>query len=236
MSLAADVRTLVNNAHSISSARASFDPASSTRVFRIAMTEYVGSVMLPHLAPEWEKAAPHVVIEIKPPPDDLEAGLERGEFDFIIVPASGMGETSYPSIELFRDEYVCVAAADNAGVSSPITLDEYLAAEHAAFLPHGMAVGDIVSRAGIARQIVAIASPTLLPSIIKGGRRVATIQRRLAMRVAGDLDLKISALPFDVPPLVAKAYWHPIRGEDLARVWFRNLLLTCSREINALSG
>jgi DNA-binding transcriptional LysR family regulator len=222
--LAERVHTLIDSAHLIATARATFDPAASQRQFRLSLTEFATTVILPRLLPVLEHRAPNIVLEVSSLPDDLDLSLDRGEQDFIVAPQGAL-QRDYPSIPLFRDEYVCIAADDNDEVSDPITCEEYVAAEHVIYLPSGRPFPDRVARAGIVRHGVAFGSHTVLPWMVTGTRRLATVQRRLAERIAPQLRLKISPLPFAVPELVDCAYWHPVKGEDLARIWMRSVLI-----------
>src|SRR5204863_1753034 len=78
---------------------------------------------------------------------------------------------------------------------------------------------------GQKRRIEVVATGfTLLPQLILGTTRIATIQRRLAEFYARQIPLKIVNLPAPLPKLQETMQWHTFRNSDPGLVWLRKTL------------
>ena len=65
---------------------------------------------------------------------------------------------------------------------------------------------------------------TLLPQLILGTTRIATIQRRLAEFYARQMPLKIVRVPKPLPRLEEAMQWHAFRNADPGLLWLRRTL------------
>ena len=65
---------------------------------------------------------------------------------------------------------------------------------------------------------------TLLPQLILGTTRIATIQRRLAEFYARQMPLKIVKLPKPLPRLEEVMQWHAFRNADPGLLWLKQTL------------
>ena len=63
-----------------------------------------------------------------------------------------------------------------------------------------------------------------LPSLIVGTNRIATVQKRLATKLASSHPVRIVGLPVPIPPLDEAMLWHPRFERDPAHLWFRSVL------------
>ena len=112
-----------------------FDPATSHRMFSLMMSDYVSTVLMPTVLRQSQALAPHVKFEILS--NDFSHPmeiLERADIDFIIMPSFFLHK-SHPSMQLFEDNYVCVAWTENEFVR-----DEDLHGALPATRPHFHAV------------------------------------------------------------------------------------------------
>ena len=84
----------------------------------------------------------------------------------------------------------------------------------------------IEKRYGDIRRIdVAVHNFTLLPHLVIGTDRVATVQTRLAHQYARVLPIKLIPPPLELPKLVEVMQWHIHRDQDPANQWLRNVLV-----------
>ena len=81
-----------------------FDPASSERRFRLVVSDYASIVLMHAVMKRVYRDAPGVCLEILPFSDRVDDQLQRGEVDFVVVPASNLIE-GHPSQHLFADEF-----------------------------------------------------------------------------------------------------------------------------------
>jgi LysR family transcriptional regulator, nod-box dependent transcriptional activator len=65
---------------------------------------------------------------------------------------------------------------------------------------------------------------TLVPQLVVGTTRIATVHRRLAQFYAKPLPLKILKPPVEIPPVVESMQWHVIRDGGPGLQWLRRIL------------
>ena len=94
-----------------------FDPGSSTRKFRVLMSDYVETVLMAEALPRIEQFAPGIRFEFI---SNVEGGfeaLDRGEIDLSISPSIRLSQ-EHPSESLFEEEFTCVVWSGNTRVKS----------------------------------------------------------------------------------------------------------------------
>jgi len=64
----------------------------------------------------------------------------------------------------------------------------------------------------------------VVPHLIVGTNRIATVATRLANKYAKFLPLKQIPLPVDVPPMTEVLQWHKYHDKDPAYIWLRGVL------------
>lgn len=223
------VRDFLLNAESILNINPAFNPASSERKFRLLMSDYVETVLMAEAMPRIEQVAPGIRFEIA---SNVEGGfeaLDRGEIDLSIGPAMRLS-SAHPSEPLFEDEFICVVWAGNTRVKSAITLAEYLAMGHVVvrFGKHReLTTFDewFLERFGHERRVEVITTAfNLVPQLVAGTSRIATLHRRLALFYQRYLPLKIIPPPFEIATLQESMQWHKSRDRDPGTIWLRSLL------------
>ncbi len=219
-----------------------FDPRQVRRHFRIAMSDYATVTILPHLMAQISDRAPGLVCEIQLIGDTVYRDLEDGKLDFCVLPSNWrLYQDSKPqgirSVALYRDDFVCVVDANNTAVGETLTLDEYLA------LPHNVVklggnVRSIVEQAWITHQLSprVVATTTSFASLvfmIAGTSMVATAQRRLALKFARMLPIRILECPIAIEPLQADLSWHVRHNDDPAHHFLREAFAAAGAEMAA---
>ena len=223
------VRDFLLQAEAILNNNPVFDPASSTRKFRLLMSDYVETVLMTEALPRMEQFAPGIRFEFV---SNFEGGfeaLDRGEIDLSIAPSLRL-TSEHPSEPLFEDEFVCVIWSGNSRVKSPISLDEYLAMGHIVVRfgkRQELTTFDewFMERLGHERRIEVVTTAfNLVPQLLVGTYRIATLHRRLALFYQRYLPLKIMKPPFEIATLQESMQWHKSRDRDPGTVWLRSLL------------
>jgi DNA-binding transcriptional LysR family regulator len=223
------VRDFLLQAESILNINPAFTPASSTRKFRVLMSDYVETVLMAEALPRIEQLAPGIRFEFV---SNMVGGfdsLDRGEIDLCIAPAIRLS-SAHPSEPLFEDEFICVAWSDNPRVKSAISLSEYLSMGHVVvrFGRHQeLTTFDewFMERFGHERRVEVVTTAfNLVPQLLVGTSRIATLHRRLATVYQRYLPLKIVKPPFEIATLQESMQWHKSRDRDPGTVWLRSLL------------
>jgi DNA-binding transcriptional LysR family regulator len=223
------VRDFLLQAEAILNNHPVFDPASSTRKFRLLMSDYVEIMLMTEALPRMEQFAPGIRFEFV---SNFESGfeaLDRGEIDLSIAPSLRL-TSGHPSEPLFEDEFVCVVWSGNTRVKSAISLDEYLAMGHIVVRfgrRQEITTFDewFMERFGHERRIEVVTTAfNLVPQLLVGTSRIATLHRRLALFYQRYLPLKIMTPPFEIATLQESMQWHKSRDRDPGTVWLRSLL------------
>ncbi|WP_437808687.1 LysR family transcriptional regulator [Sorangium sp. So ce1078] len=210
-------------------ARPIFDPATSERTFRIATTEYVELLLLPHLNAALAEGGPKLALHLLPL--DARAGdaLRNGEIDLAI---GVFPEDTLPSdvrrAALFDDRFAGLARASHPKARGRVDLQTYAALGHVVVLRRGAhdgAADDLIASRGIARrEAMAVPHVFLLPHVVTASDLVATVATRLSRAFSSLLPLRTFDLPFELPSIEIAMAWNSRTEDDPARAWLRGLV------------
>lgn len=214
--------------------RETFDPAQSSRSFRIMASDYVSLVALRHGLARISAVAPGMTFAVIPGDETPARMLERGEIDLLIMPDRYISD-AHPSVEYFHDRYVCIADPAFLGDSETLTFETFLARPHAVvrFAQQRQLTFEdwFMERYGQARRIELITSSyASLPYYVAGSRRLATLHERHATLAAPMLGLAIIACPVEIPPIREVIQWHSTMDGDEALAWVRSMLTRASSQ------
>jgi LysR family nod box-dependent transcriptional activator len=219
--------------------RPEFDPLTTRRHFSVVASDYSINVLLLDVLRHVHRDAPGMSVEFRMPSESAAAELEAGEVDFIINPES-QNSPLQSGVVLFEDSYVIVVDADNSEIGDSITIDQYLALRHVAFKSgkHGLPQFEtwIANRYGDERRVEVVAhSFYLLPRLVIGTTRIATMHTRLATQLARSLRIRLVKPAFDIPHLVELLQWHKYRDLDPGSMWLRDMILSGARALPPLA-
>lgn len=203
-----------------------FDPAIASRVFRIAASDYVATVLLAPLVAALERDAPRIGLEIVLPDESTPERLAKGEFDLILTPEEFL-EPGHPAELLFEESHVVVGCERNPLLRAPMTSETFAAAGHVAVRIDGRNtyIENKLSRQGLSRR-VEVYAPSFIqaPWLLPGTARLALMHERLAKLMAPVLGLRIVAPPFRVPVMREMMQFHATRKSDEGLGWLRSRL------------
>jgi DNA-binding transcriptional LysR family regulator len=219
-----------------------FDAAHSTAMFRVAASDYLDPLFLPHLVAHIKRAAPGVRLELMPLTGeyDYRRHLATGDVDLVI------GNWLEPPEELhlgklFSDDIVCLVADDHPVARSAAgrgwTLEKYLACEHVAPTPlHPGARGVIdqhLEKLGVERDIVVRSAHfSLIPLMVADSLLVLTTGRLFCTRYIDTLPLKIVRCPVAFPPLTYYQLWHDLTHASSSMRWLREQVREVARTLS----
>lgn len=204
---------------------AGFDAATSSRRFRISMSDMSAFYFLPPLLAAFEKDAPGVRIEIVPVSlHAVESGMRVGEIDLAIGYVPGLSGECL-SQTLFEDRYVCMVrskhplagrALSRAGVGEL----RYVFADSGA-TGHGI-TETWLAQMDIQRSIV-LQLPHFIaaPEIVRRTDLAVIFPRSIAERFNRARQFRLMALPFDLPPIEVKLQLHGRFAADAGIAWLR---------------
>lgn len=202
-----------------------FDPATSRRSFRMAMSDYAIAVVHEPLVRLISAAAPGVRLVIEHfGPDVRSSGRALLDYDALVAPLGfGFPGESRP---LWRDRMVLMAARENSRLrDGTLTVGDLAALPHAVasfgtgiLTPADRAFGEL----GIDRRVVLqVAGFLPLPFVIAGTDMVALVPERLArIHLTTHSRVVLVEPPFD-EVVLAEGYWYARdRLSDPAHRWF----------------
>ena len=218
--------------------RPEFNPLTTNRRFSVVASDYSINVLLLEVLRRVHQEAPGLSVEFRTPSESAPAELEEGEVDFIINPES-QNSPMQSGVVLFEDSYMIVVDADNHEVGDSIGIEQYLALRHVAFksgkfgLPHLETW--VANRYRDERRVEVIThSFSLLPRLVVGTARIATMHTRLGQQCAQTLPVRLVKPAFEIPRLVEVLQWHKYRDLDPGSMWFRDMIIEGARALPSL--
>lgn len=235
--LSKPVRDVLLQIQAITRARPSFDPATSTRRFTIESSDYVISVFLSEVVRRAEKLAPLMQFDLRAISPQTPEHLENGEAELLISPEFAM-VSGHPSEPLFEDSFSCLVCAADSTYGETLTEEQYFAATHVSIeWGGGRRVtfdARMISTGKRTRQQSVIAPNfTLVPELVVGTSRIATLPSRLARQMATRFPLRIMACPIAIPSFSENLQWHKYQERDPAISWLRALLKETAASLNS---
>lgn len=216
--------------------RPQFDPSTSKRRFSIVASDYVTQVLMAEVVQQIYREAPGIGLDFRQPSDNVLAELEAGEVDFVINPERyALDHQGYAT--LFTDSYHALVDRENARVGNVLTLDQYQALGHVAFLSNGVPFFEswFSKTHGNSRSIEVVANGFgALPLLVRGTPRVATVHTRLALQMSRELPLRMVWLDFAKPKLVETLQWHRLRNDDQGLQWLRTKIVQVAKGLAPL--
>jgi LysR family transcriptional regulator, nod-box dependent transcriptional activator len=227
-SLQASVRDCLLHVQATIDIRPQFNPLTSKRNFRLMMSDYVSTVLMPGALRRLQHEAPGVTIELLANENEPWQALSRGEIDFLVLPKNFIRE-GHPAEVLFEDAYVCVCWNENPLVADSISLQQCLQLGHVVARIGTLRPPTIdawfFERFGHARHVEVIATNfNSVPHLLVGTNRISIMHRRLALAYCAALPLKMLPSPMVMPSLVEMIQWHKYRDRDPGRIWLFDVL------------
>lgn len=216
---------------------AKFDPATSERSFRLAMSDMAGLYVLPLLLEALGQKAPSVRIETRQVPvEDLDVAMRNGDVEIAVGYLPGLGEDCIGELML-RDGFVCLLRSGHPMASSEMSsalLSElrYVHAETNT-TGHGSAERALKA-AGIHRNIaVRVPHFTVCPHIVAKTDLALLLPQTIAKAFMEFGAFVTKELPIEMPVILVKLYSHKRFQADSGISWLRSQLVRLFGEADA---
>ncbi|WP_028214795.1 LysR family transcriptional regulator [Paraburkholderia mimosarum] len=227
--LAGPVREALSHIQLSIISRDVFQPAKSDRRFRVCLSDFMTLVYFQKVIKRVAREAPAVSFELLFPDDEPGDLLRRGDADFLILPDLFLQDT-HPKAPLFDEKLVCVGCPANRQLSEQISLDRYMSLGHVT-VRFGRARRPSIEEFFLLdlglkrREEVVVPTFHLIPSVLSGTGRVATIPLRLARHLGEASALRIAEVPLPLSTFTEAIQWPALHNGDPASIWMRELLL-----------
>ena len=213
----------------------SFNAASSTRTFRLTLSDYALSIIYAPLMRRIQEAAPGVRIEFADLADDARLS-DRAILDYdVLIGPLGYG---FPGTSefLFRDRMMCIVDRANPRIS-----DGRLSVDDLVALPHAVAsfgrfnltpVDRRINELGLDRRIqVAVSGWMALPFVIGGTEMVGIVPERLTRQFADYANIAVVDPPFGEVELIEGIWYQQAKMAEAGQGWLISMLREVSREL-----
>jgi DNA-binding transcriptional LysR family regulator len=212
--------------------RASFEPGSSTRHFRLAMTDVGEMYFLPVLMQDVAQQAPGVTFEvISVTQAGLREDMASGRIDLALGLLPQL-QAGFFQQALFRQPYVCLMRAGHPlAAQAPLDLASFVQAEHVRVLAEGTGHGRVdaaLQRLGVQRSVrLTVPHYVALGDVLGHSDMLATVPERFAQRVVAPFGLRACPLPVEVEGSAIHQFWHGRLHRDPGHQWLRQQLARC---------
>jgi DNA-binding transcriptional LysR family regulator len=213
--------------------RSTFDPGTTDRIFKVAVTDVGQIVLLPRLLKEFAAIAPNVRVDFNNISDRTPQMLETGELDLAVGFIPQIPSTLFQQL-LFNERFACLSRSDHPRIRDGLTLDQFEQESHVLVYTNGTghSIIDREIESQNIRRRIAVVVPNFLGvgNIVGDGDHICTLPRLPALIMARRGHVAVWEPPFNSPTFAVKQHWHERQARDLGNRWLRgvmsNLFLT----------
>lgn len=204
-----------------------FAPATTTRVFRLATTDYGAVAVVPALVERMAAQAPGAGLEVAPLSRDVFAALAAGELDLVLI-----GDLPVPAslhlAPLFADTYRGALRREHPlaplAREDRVDLDAYLAFPHVrvSIFDDRTGADEALARIGRTRRI-AVQLPYFGVAAVVAATSdaVLTLPGRAMAPLARQQDLITFTPPLTIRDVAYRMAWHERTEADVGARWLR---------------
>jgi LysR family transcriptional regulator, mexEF-oprN operon transcriptional activator len=212
-----------------------FDPATSEREFRIGLPSALDVSVTPELLKVFRDKAPQINLSVRPTSSpEAPEQLDRGDVEIAMSVIAQVRPWQVKEV-LGKRGYLCLFAGKRMGIKAPISLKRLLS------LPHVLTsfggdrrgiVDEALEARGLKRRVL-VASPDFAAAAnyLHCADAVAVLPEYAARRFARSLNLTVSRVPIELPPLEISMAWHSRYTDDPAHRWFRQILRAAALKV-----
>ena len=229
LQLAAPVAQALDTLRDALNVRASFDPATSSRCFTLAMTDVGETYFLPVLMDALAQQAPGVTLRCVPVSDTaLREDMATGRVDLALGSLPQL-QAGFFQQALFRQRYVAVMREGHPlAARSSITAALFRQAAHVRVVSAGTGHGQVeaaLERMGVARTVqLTVPHYVALGHVLGSTNLMATVPERFAQCASAPFGLVARPLTLRLPTSTIAQLWHAHLHRDPGHQWLRGLV------------
>ncbi|WP_321794861.1 LysR family transcriptional regulator [Caballeronia sp. J97] len=214
--------------HSSLNEKSSFDPATSTRNFTVAMSDIGEIYFLPALMEILARIAPDVTIStVWNASVNLREEMESGNVDLAIGFVPDL-KTGFFQRRLFKQRYVCLFRRGHPLVDGGLSLKAFRAAQHIVVVADGTghsAVDEVIQRSGVERNVLLrVPHFVAVGHILQTTDLIAVVPAAYAERTLQPFGLEASPCPIKIPDIVINVLWHAKNHREPGNQWIRQMI------------
>jgi DNA-binding transcriptional LysR family regulator len=222
-----------------------FDASNADRVFRISLSDYSESTLLPQLMRRMRSEAPNITLDILTPSDVSFQDVERGDVDLVINRFDALPQ-SFHQRTIWKDSFSCLISHHNP-IRDHFNLETYLEASHVWVSKTGMGIGvgvepgasghlgwvdDALAKLGEKRRIRVFTRHYHSAMQLAALRDlVVTLPTKAAILLKGHETVIMLPPPFVIPEIELKMAWSPLLQQNPAHQWLRRLITAVAHSL-----
>jgi len=217
---------------------ANFDPAVSTRTFRIFVADNASDLLLPVLLRRLQEEAPHVSIRVQPSRGNILDPFELARSIDVAIACTPHFFKGFYQQRLFTDRDACAVRRGNPIVKKISSPEEFLKARHVAVVGRDSGEDPVdtwLREEGLARNVM-LTVPHYLQALHVASQSdlIAVIPERL-IRIYGEaIDVGVAAVPLEVGTF-DEFLLHPAASHhDAGCLWLRGVLGEIAKSLGPL--
>lgn len=205
-----------------------FDPGSSRRKFRVAVTDIIVDMIWRPLIRMLETEAPGVDVHAVPyTPEGSYVDLREAHVD-LAVGVLNQHDYSLRSTWLFDSGYRLAMRKDHPLAGQAFTMEKFLEARHLLVTMSGDAHGAVDSyldQKGLSRRVATTVNHfSTVPQILAETNLIATVPEMVGQDPGFVDQLWMEPLPFEADPISLYLIWHTRHDRDPGVAWLRGHL------------
>ena len=216
--------------------RPNFDPSEAEGKITICATEGAITVFADALV-EAKASARSVVFELSSEQYDIERRLKSGDVDIYVDTQPMLTSSEFHSIELFRNDLICVMRNGN-GESDRISRADYASRDHI-MIAGGTndRLTHFLREIGIMRNTT-VTTPGYFSAanIASKSDLLLTLPAALAAHVCEIFPLQQRRFAFDLPEVALTMSWHSRRDSNPLHRWARDIIVAGARTAPTVSA
>lgn len=212
----------------------SFDPASATGSFSIALGSHPATVLLPALVETLARCAPGITLHIRgfQHRDELIRLLDEGAADAAVGVEASFKAARILQQPLFTERYVCVMRRNHPLAKADLDLDGFVALDHLLVSPEDDRRGAVdvaLERIGRQRRL-AVTLPQMhaAPRIVAHTDLIATLMERVVDTSEHRGELVKKPPPVDLPSVGFLLHWHRRNDAQVQQRWLREQIVAAA--------
>jgi len=212
-------------------APAVFDPSTSTKEFRLALSDIGEGIYLPLAIRSIQYAAPGVSLRtVVLPPRELEEAMAAGAVDLAAGFFPDIRGTEVIQRRVGLHSFTSIARVGHPAMRRRLSLEEFAQLGHVVVEAPGRSqevFEKFLSDKGIRRKVL-LRTPHFMsvPTVVAETDAVATVPQALGDFIRGHAGVQELPMPFVPPTFQVNLFWHRSAQNDPSNTWLRELMIS----------
>ncbi len=229
--LVAPIRAIVHSINTDLLVAPDFVPASSSREFRIALSDIGEGIYLPFAVRNIQQTAPGVSLKsVFMPPKQLEEEMAAGRVDLAIGYFPDIKGGQFFQRRIGLHSFACLVRRDHSQVTEQLTMKQFGELGHVVVEApaRSQEVFEIFLKKKQVKRHVVLRTPHFMsvPVIVAGSSAISVVPQALADFFVHQPDVRQVRLPFVPPTFQVNLYWHRGVQLDPANQWLRETIMS----------